>query len=142
LDNGSVLELSRYRISQAQDCLTVAKSNMDLGFYKDALNRSYYCVFHSIRAVLALDSFDSKKHSGVISEFHKKYIKSGIFPKNFSNVIRKSFQIRNRSDYEDFYFVVKEDVAEQVNDAQAFLEAVMHYVDNEVQKTCTLTQQN
>ena len=129
MDSGSALELSRYRLSQAQDCLAVAKNNVDMGFYKDALNRSYYCIFHSIRAVLALDYFDSKKHSGIISEFHKCYIKTGIFPKNFSDVIRNSFQIRNSSDYEDFYVAANEDAAQQLNDAKAFLKAVTEYIN-------------
>jgi uncharacterized protein (UPF0332 family) len=36
-----------------------------------------------MRAVQALDGFDSKKHSGVISAFRKDYIKTGIFPEFF-----------------------------------------------------------
>ena len=130
MDNSSALDLSKYRLSQAKDCLAVAESNMDLGFYKDALNRSYYCIFHSIRAVLALSFFDSKKHSGIISEFHKSYIKTGIFPKKFSDVIRESFLVRNSSDYEDFYVVVKEDAVQQLNDARAFLVAVTEYINS------------
>ena len=114
MDNVSVLELARYRLSQAKDCLTVAESNMELGFYKDSLNRSYYCIFHSMRAVLSLDSFDSKKHSGIISEFQRSYIKTGKFQKRFSDVIRESFQIRNSSDYADFYVVAKEDAVQQI----------------------------
>ena len=107
MDNSAIIELSKYRLEQAGNCLRSAENNMQIELYKDALNRSYYCIFHSIRAVLALDNFDSKKHSGVISEFHRNYIKTGKFDKKFSNTIRISFQIRNRSDYEDFYFVVK-----------------------------------
>ena len=128
MDNGSTLELSKYRLSQAKDCLVVAENNVEIGFYKDALNRSYYCIFHCIRAVLALDYFDSKKHSGIISEFHKNYIKSGIFPKVFSGIIRNSFQIRNSSDYEDFYVVAKDDVVQHLNDAKIFLKAVTAYL--------------
>ena len=129
MDKGSASELSKYRLSQARDCLFAAKSNMDLELYKDALNRSYYCIFHGIRAVLALDLYDSKKHSGVISEFHKRYIKSGIFPKDFSDIIRDSFQIRNSSDYEDFYVALKEDVVQQIKNANAFLLAVTEHID-------------
>ena len=119
MDSGSAIELSKYRLDQANNCLLAAENNNESGFYKDALNRSYYCIFHSIRAVLAFDFYDSKKHSGIISEFHKSYIKTGLFDKHFSVVIRKSFQIRNRSDYEDFYIVAKEDVVQQLKDARA-----------------------
>lgn len=35
-------------------------------------------VFYAMRPVLVFDGYDSKKHSGIISEFRKTYIKSGI----------------------------------------------------------------
>ncbi len=52
----------------------------DNGRYKAANNRSYYAIFHALKAVLALDAFDSKRHSGIISEFQRRYIKDEVFP--------------------------------------------------------------
>ena len=43
-------------------------------------HRSYYAIFHAMRAVLALDGIDMKRHSGVMSEFRRLYIKTGILP--------------------------------------------------------------
>jgi uncharacterized protein (UPF0332 family) len=131
MGDGRAMELALYRLGQSNDCLKAAENNLESGLYKDALNRSYYCIFHSIRAVLALDMFDAKKHAGVISEFHKKYIKTGKFEKQFSTVIRQSFQIRNRSDYEDFYVVAKEDVLQQINNAREFMAVSAAYIDTE-----------
>ena len=129
MDSGSVKDLALYRLSQAADCLKVAESNVQLDFYKDAVNRSYYCIFHSMRAVLALGQYDSKKHAGVIAEFNRNYIKTGNFDKRFSKIISKSFQIRNRSDYEDFYVVAKEDVIQQISNAKEFMAAAATYID-------------
>ena len=134
MDSSSAMELARYRLGQARDCLKAAENNLESELYKDALNRSYYCIFHSIRAVLALGFFDSKKHSGIISEFHKNFIKTGKFDKRFSVVIRQSFQIRNRSDYEDFYVVAKEDVVQQINNAKDFMQAAREYIDKFVEE--------
>jgi uncharacterized protein (UPF0332 family) len=102
---------------------------------ENAANRSYYCIFNAIRAILALDQFDSKKHSGVISAFQKNYIKTGIFPVAFSNTVKNAFEIRNESDYKDFYLVSKVSVADQVENAKIFLEAVERYVNERIQKT-------
>ena len=135
MDNGSgsVIELAKYRLEQANDCLKSAENNLESELYKDALNRSYYCIFHCIRAVLALNSFDSKKHSGIISEFHKSFIKTGKFDRRFSSVIRQSFQVRNRSDYEDFYVVAKEDVVQQISNAIEFMKAATGCIENFVE---------
>jgi len=53
----------------------------------------------------------------------------GKFDKRFSAVIRQSFTIRNRSDYEDFYIVAKEDVIQQMNNAKEFMAVVTTYID-------------
>ena len=123
------MELAKYRLEQAADCLKAAENNLEAELYKDALNRSYYCIFHSIRAILAFHMFDAKKHSGVISEFHKLYIKTGRFDKRFSAVIRQSFTIRNRSDYEDFFVVAKEDAIKQMSNAKEFMTVATAYIN-------------
>ena len=71
--------LSDARIENAKECLEAAKNLVLSNSYKAATNRSYYAIFHAMRAVLAYDEIDMKHHSGVISEFRRLYIKSGIF---------------------------------------------------------------
>lgn len=68
--------LSQARLSKAKECLSDAKLLMDNGSYKSLANRSYYAIFHAMRSVLVLDGYDSKKHSGIISEFQRIYIKT------------------------------------------------------------------
>ena len=50
--------LSSVRLEHAEECLAAAKSLLASGNYKSAANRSYYTVFHSMRAVLAYDEID------------------------------------------------------------------------------------
>jgi len=120
--------IAKYRLEQARECLNDALLSINAGSYKNAANRSYYCIFHSMRAVLALEKFDSKKHSGIIDEFRLKYIKTEIFPKEFSNIIRDAFTVRNKSDYDDFYLISKSDVIDQTENATVFLTAVETYI--------------
>lgn len=71
LFQSSVWILQRNGLSYADEILKI-------GDYKTVANRSYYAVFSAMRAVLALDSFDSKKHSGIIAEFRRRYLKNEI----------------------------------------------------------------
>ena len=82
---------------------SVAEQIYAIGDYKTVANRSYYAVFSAMRAVLALQGFDSKKHAGIISAFRKDYIKTGILPQDLSAVIDALVEIRQGSDYDDFY---------------------------------------
>lgn len=124
------ITLSKLRLEKAKECLSDAALLAEHSSYKSLANRSYYAVFHAIRAVLALDGFDSKKHSGVIAEFQRLYIKSGIFNKELSSVIRGLFLARNNSDYDDFFVIAKEDAVRQYEDAVRFINEIEAYLKN------------
>ena len=96
------MDLSLYWLSKAKQYLEDTKRTLELEMYDTSANRSYYAIFHAARAVLALDGLDFKKHSGVISNFQMRYIKTGIFDKQLLNIIKSAFSLRTESDYEDF----------------------------------------
>ena len=112
------IDLSKTRLQIARERLAFAEEILKLGDYKTVANRSYYAVFAAMRAVLALQGFDSKKHSGIIAEFRREYIKSGLLPKELSPIIEALVEIRQGSDYDDFYLISKEEVEEQLHNAQ------------------------
>ena len=122
------MSLIKFRLEQAHECLESSQLEISSGLYRGAANRSYYCVFHAMRAVLAIDGFDSKKHQGIIAAFRQRYIKTGIFPTIFSDIIKDAFENRGKSDYDDFFIISKEDATEQIENAKAFLAAVEDYV--------------
>lgn len=99
---GSIKDLSRYRYERSSEELENAKAMLETGKYKLALNRSYYSIFHGMRAVNVLDEFDSSKHSGVIAHFNQYHVKTGDFSKEASKIIRTSSEMREHADYEDF----------------------------------------
>lgn len=129
MPDASTLTLARYRVSKAEERLVAATALLDDGLYLDSANRSYYAIFHCLRAILALDGVDFKKHSAVISYFQQHYIKTGIFPRDFSDYVRDAFSIRQDCDYEDFFTISKSDVAEQLDHADELIGAVKQYVD-------------
>ena len=77
-----------------------------------------------MRAVLALDEIDMKHLSGIISEFRRLYIKTKIFDTKLSTIISALFDIRTDSDYDDFYVISKEEVKEQLDNAEYFLNEI------------------
>ena len=101
--------LSKTRLDIAKERISFADEILALGDYKTVANRSYYAVFSAMRAVLALDGFDSKKHSGIIAEFRKNYLKTEKLPKKLSPMIEALVEIRQGSDYDDFYVISKEE---------------------------------
>lgn len=120
------------RIDNANERLSFIPKILEIGDYKTAANRSYYAIFYAMRAVLALDGFDSKKHSGIIAEFRKQYIKTGTFENEMSDIISDLFEVRSSSDYDDFYIISKSKVVEQYEKAKYFVEKVNDYLSDKI----------
>ena len=83
-------------------------------------NRAYYSIFHAIRAVNALNGYDSSKHSGVIAYFNQEYVKTGIFEKEASKIIKRASESREKADYLDFFVASREDAQNQIEYAETF----------------------
>ena len=126
--DSSVIDLSRYRLDKASEMLTTAQRDMNAEDYASANNRAYYCIFHSMRAVLALDGEDYKKHSAVIARFTLNYLKTEIIPRDYGKLISNASLIRNRSDYEDFYICSIEDTQRLIEGAKDFFNIISNYL--------------
>ena len=99
--------LSEYRLNRAKEDLEAARGNHQLGFYKVAINRSYYAIFHAIRAVNIWDGFDASKHSSVIAHFNQFYVHEGKFDRDTYKLIDSAYRIREKCDYSDFFIASK-----------------------------------
>ena len=126
---GSINDLAFYRLEKAKEDLERSKRELKISDYKLTLNRSYYAIFHAIRAVNTLDSFDSSKHSGVIAHFNQFHVKSEEFPSDISKKIANAMNIRQLSDYDDFYVASKKVAEEQVRVAEEILGLVEEYLN-------------
>lgn len=127
-------ELIKYRLESAKERLKSAQILLDSGSYKDSIGRSYYAMFTAVRALLARDSIDYSKHAGVISYFQKEYIKSGEFDKKYSKYLSQAFQVRNNTDYSDFFIVSQLDAKEQYEKAKEFLYVIESYLQNKLNR--------
>ena len=126
--NEDLINLSKARIAHAEDCLRESKILLDSNEYKGATNRAYYAAFYSLRAVLILDEFDSKKHSGIIAKFRENYLKTELFNKEISDFISSLFRVRTASDYDDFFIVSKDDAIGQIDKAEKILNQIKVYL--------------
>ena len=124
----SLRELADYRMERAFEMLIAAEDNLKIGQYKTSLNRSYYAIFHAMRAANITKGFDSSKHSGVIAFFNKEYLKENIIDRKMSPIIKNSSFFREKSDYDDFFIASKKDAEKQLKNAKIFLYVIENYL--------------
>ncbi|MBQ7216098.1 MAG: HEPN domain-containing protein [Synergistaceae bacterium] len=118
MDERSCLDLSMYRFDKALTTLRTARANLnDAGDPDSSVNRSYYAVFYAMLSVTALDGFESNKHSEVISYFSQKYVKTGIFSTEISEMPAHASKL-------------KECAEEQIQNAESVLSMIRPYLIN------------
>jgi uncharacterized protein (UPF0332 family) len=125
---GSIKELSAYRYTKALEDLTASEVMLKESLYKVSINRSYYAIFHAMRAITVLAGYDSSKHSGIIAFFNQNYVKTGDFDKDSSKIVKMASFLREKSDYEDFFIASKQEAEKQLEDAKIFLSKIDEYL--------------
>lgn len=114
------INLAKYRMEKGKEILKEAEDALKQDHFGMSVNRSYYAMFTSARALLALKELDSSKHSGVIALFSQHIIKPGLFPKELSKFLREAKRIRENADYGDFIEITKEDAQTQLERSKKF----------------------
>ena len=127
--DGSLIELSKYRFQRSKEIIKDAKLLISDKSFSSSVNRSYYAIFHALRAITALDGFDSSKHSEIIAYINKEYVKSGVFDKSLSKILDTSFRLREKADYDDFFIVSKDTALEQLDKAENVINLVEEYLE-------------
>lgn len=118
----------RLYIEHAQEMLAAAKVNLDHDFYASGVNRSYYAAFYAANALLATLGEARSKHSGVISVFRQRFIKTGELPAELSEIYGDLMNSRQSGDYNLNTRVEMETARELLGKARRFVEKVEQWL--------------
>jgi uncharacterized protein (UPF0332 family) len=87
-------------IENAHEMLEAAKVNLDNDFYASSVNRAYYAVFYAANALLATLGEARSKHSGVVSVFRLRFIKTNELSVELSEIYGDLMNSRQSGDYD------------------------------------------
>lgn len=122
-------DLSIYRMQNALETLDTAKLCLDNKKYKDTINRCYYAAFYAIKAVLALEEKDFKRHKDAVAYFNQNYVAAGIFKREIGKFLGRLKRKRESSDYDDFFIASHDEALEQYEAAEMIVSDVQGYLE-------------
>ena len=118
-------QLAQYRVQQARESLDEARFLLAGGkSARSVINRAYYAMFYSVLALLLYEEFSSSKHSGVLSYFNRRFIKTGVFDKSLGLWLGKAFELRQRMDYRERVEPAREQATLVLDQADHFVKTV------------------
>ena len=130
MDKEQSLILAKLRLDRARELLTESQELLEKGAYKSANNRAFYAIEKSIKALLATELVEVLTHNGALKQFNIIFIYKGngtFTPEDYQKIARAE-QIRNASDYDDFYLASKDETRQQVENAEYLVEKVENYI--------------
>ncbi len=68
-------------LDQAEEELNASYILFEKEFYREAISRAYYSMFHATQALLILKEIYPKSHKGGIQKFGEEFVKSGLLGK-------------------------------------------------------------
>ena len=119
------------RLQQAEESLDEAKYLFDgRKSPRSVINRAYYAMFYSILALFIFEKYGSSKHSGVLSYFNSRFVKTGLIEKDLGRAVNKAFDLRQRGDYREAVDLRREMVEPFLDQARKFIDAVKNHLTN------------
>src|SRR6056297_2149601 len=115
---------------QAEERLGASKELLRLGYYNDAISRAYYVIFSSLTLLFYVKGRSFSKHKGLITAFHRDFVKTGIFPEHFGKEVSDAFRKRQESDYNASISYDETDALEGIRAAEQLLNRIIEYVEN------------
>jgi uncharacterized protein (UPF0332 family) len=128
-ENESIKIRINEELEVAKRRLEAAKLLFEKGMIDDAVNRAYYSFFHAAKAMLNVLGYDAKTHSGLISEFGLRIIKTNFLDKKFGQYLRRAYEMRESSDYEIGVVFSGDEVRTLIKNAEEFLKKAQEFVE-------------
>ena len=111
-------------LERAEESIAASGKLVEEGYFDFAASRAYYAAFYSVSAALLNEGAEFSKHSGVISAFHNKFIKTGKLEAKFGRDLRWLFELRGVGDYGQTEHVSKENAGKAIEAAESLLQAI------------------
>jgi len=122
--------LIQYRMKRASETLDEAKLVAKNDRLLLAANRIYYSAFYAVSALEIKNDFITTKHGQLLGWFNQNFVKSKLVEKRLGEFYRNAFQMRQRSDYDDFVEFDKESIDEKFKLASEFINKVQEIIDS------------
>jgi len=123
------MSIAKAHLEKALERLKVAKKLFHDGDYEDAISRAYYAMYHAARAMLATANIFPKTHEGVVSEFGRKFVLTGIFPKEMGKNLADAKASRETYEYSVTATVEKAEAEVILSNAQQFVKTIKRHME-------------
>lgn len=111
-------------LDQAEEEFNAANLLFGKGFYREAISRAYYSMFHAAQALLVIKKVYPKSHKGVIQKFGEEFVKPGLLERRMGHILSQAESMRLKADYDVGVKIDKEECEEILENCEFFISQI------------------
>jgi len=115
-------------LNQAEEELNASYVLFEKEFYREAISRAYYSMFHATQALLILKEIYPKSHKGVIQKFGEEFVKPGLLEKKMGYILSQAETMRLKADYDVGVKITKEECEEILDNCEFFIKKIKYTI--------------
>jgi len=123
------MSTTKAHLEKAIKRLRVAERLFREGEYEDAVSRAYYAMYHAAKAALSTLNIFPKTHEGVVSEFGRRFVLPGTFPKELGRNLADAKAARETYEYSVTAEIEKPEAEIILSNAQKFVDTIKKYLE-------------
>lgn len=120
----------KLELESGDEAMKEAEVLMEKGLYRGAISRTYYFIFHYVKALLYSVGLEPKTHEGTTHLLNIHFIREGKIEPRFGKCFSRLQKYRQQSDYEPAVVFTKEDAEEELQMAREFSAAIWDLLRN------------
>jgi uncharacterized protein (UPF0332 family) len=118
-----------YRIEKAKETIKEVENILILGYWNNIANRLYYSAYYGVSALLIKQGYVANTHSGVKNLFALYFVKTGKVSKESMRLYSRLFDLRLKSDYDDFFDLDEKDILPLIEPVKRFIYEVEQLIN-------------
>jgi len=111
-------------LDQSEEELDASRLLFEKGFYREAISRAYYSMFHATQALLFLKEIFPRSHKGVIQKFGEEFVKSGVLETKMGHLLSQAESMRLKADYDVGVKITKDECEEILDNCEFFISKI------------------
>ncbi|MDI6734978.1 MAG: HEPN domain-containing protein [bacterium] len=126
------MEIFRKELEVALEMLNDAKLLLNEKRFRSAVNRAYYAMMHSTKALLTLLDIEAISHPGIIRKFGQEVVQKGIMNKRYAKSLSAAYNMRDKSDYKIMEIIKDEKVDEVIKESEEFVFEIQKVIEMKI----------
>ena len=115
-------------LDQAEEELSASQLLFEKQFYREAISRAYYSMYHATQSLLFIKKIMPKSHKGVIQKFGEEFVKPGLLEKNMGQMLSQAESMRLKADYDVGITISKGECEEILDNCHIFLSKIKEII--------------